>query len=160
VADQGQGYPAPYGYGYPPPVARPPGPSGAVGLPRPVAVQAVAGTPYGLAMVDVAPTVSGPAVASLVAGIGSTLVSFVVLCFGAVGADGGWGPIVAGAFAVLAAVLGGAAVGLGALALRQIRRAGGQRASGRGSGIAGIVCGAVGLALTAVSMLLAFSLVA
>jgi hypothetical protein len=158
VADQGQRHPAPYGY--PPPVARPPVPPRAVGLPRPVAVQAVAGTPFGLAMVDVAPTVSGPAVASLVAGIASTLVSFVVLCFGAVGAEGGWGPMVAGAFAVLAGVLGGAGLGLGTVGLRRIKRASGPRATGRGLAIGGVVCGSVGLGLTAVAMLLAFSLAA
>ena len=75
-------------------------------------------------MVEVAPTASGPSAASLVAGIGSILVSLVVACFAAVGAQDGWGPIVAGAFAVLAGLIGVAAVVLGVLGLRQIRRAG------------------------------------
>ena len=98
----GAGYPAAPGD----PPHRQPAPlrpsRGSVGLPPPVAVEAIAGTPFGVAVVSVAPTVSGPAAASLVAGVGSILVSFVVGCFGVLGARDGWGPMVAGAFAVLA----------------------------------------------------------
>jgi hypothetical protein len=121
----------------------------AVTLPNPVAFEAVAGTPYGVAIVGVAPTTSGPATASLVTGIASIPVSLVVGCFGAVGAQNGWGPIVAGAFAVLAAFLGLAALLLGRAGVRQIRRGSGwSTVTGRGLAIAGMICGAVGLLLT------------
>jgi hypothetical protein len=130
-----------------------------VGLPRPVAIEEVPGTPFGLAIVGVAPTASGPSAASLVAGVGSILVSLVVGCFGAIGAWDGWGPTVSGAFAVLAGVVGLASVTLGLVGLRQIRRAGGKtRLTGRGTAITGIVCGSLGLLLTVLAMGVAFSL--
>jgi hypothetical protein len=136
-------------------------PSG-TGLPRPVAVQSVDGAPgYGVAIVGVAPTTSGPAVASLVVGVGSILVSLVVFCFGGVGADGGWGPVVAGAFAVLAGLVGVAAIVLGRVGYRQIKRAVDWGATkGRGMAVTGIVLGALGLVLTAVGVLVAFALTA
>jgi hypothetical protein len=115
---------------------------------RPVAMREVPGTPYGLMIMGLTPTVSGPGVGALVAGIGSILVTMIVLCFGLVGASGGWGPAVAGAFAVLAGVLAIGAITLGSVSLRQIRRArgtGGMR--GRGQALAGIVCGSVGVAV-------------
>ena len=42
---------------------------------------------------------SGLAVGSLIAGIGSVLVSVLVLCFGVAGSSDSWGGWVAGAFA-------------------------------------------------------------
>jgi hypothetical protein len=125
------------------------------GLPPPVAVETVPGTPFAVAVVPVAPTVSGPAVASLVAGIGAILVSLVVGCFGVAGARPGWGPLVAGAFAVLAALLGLAAMVLGQIGLRRLRSGGGQ---GRGQAVSGITCGFAGLLLTGLAMILSVAL--
>jgi hypothetical protein len=113
----------------------------------------VPGTDFGLAYFNVPPTVSGQAVGSMVAGILSVVVAFIVGCFGLTGARAGWGPIVAGAFAVLAVVAGLAAMGLGWFSTRQIVAAGG-RLTGRGMAVAGISCGAVGLGLTAVALVL------
>lgn len=130
-----------------------------IGLPRPVALQAVPSSPFGVAIVGVAPTTSGPAVASLVTGVGSILVAFVVICFGALGADGGWGPVVAGAFALLAGLVGVASLVLGQVGFRQVRRAVDWGASkGKGLAISGMVCGAVGLLITALGVVLAFTL--
>jgi hypothetical protein len=143
-------YPSMYGGMMPYPGMRPgpvPAPPDVEPL-KPVAVRDVPGTPFGLMVMGVSPTVSGPAVGALVAGIGSILVTMIELCFGLIGASDGWGPAVAGAFAVLAGVLGIGAIGLGAISLRQLRAAraaGGLR--GRGQALAGIVCGSVGLAL-------------
>ncbi len=148
------------GTGRPGPVA-PARPGRDVGLPLPVDVQPVPGTSFGVAIVGVAPTTSGPATASLVAGVGSILVALVVGCFGALGATSGWGPTVAGAFAVLAGVVAVAALLLGRAGLRQIRRTAGWSAvTGRGLAIAGIICGAMGLALTAAGFLSALALAA
>jgi hypothetical protein len=118
-------------------------------------VEPVPGTPFAVAYLGVPPIVSGTAIGSLVAGIGSILVSILVGCFGLAGAQGDWGPLVAGAFAVLAGLLGAGAVGLGVIALRQIRAAPG-RVSGRGMAVAGIACGGLGALLTLVAMALAF----
>lgn len=148
----------PYQNPYPPgyrPVTVPAG----IGLPRPVALQAVPGSAYGVAIVGVAPTTSGPAVASLVTGVGSILISFVVVCFGAVGANGGWGPVVAGAFAALAGLVGVAALVLGQLGYRQVRRSVEWGASkGRGLALTGMVCGGVGLVLTVAGVVMAIML--
>ena len=129
-------------------------------MPLPVQYDVVPGTPFGLALVPVPPTASGPAWGSLATGIGSILVSFVVGCFAAVGASGGWGPAVAGAFALLAILAGVAAVVLGRIGLRQIaasRRIRGTRGDvgGRGAALAGLICGVVGLAFTGLAFLLA-----
>ncbi len=142
---------------YAPAYAMPPAPSRrhAV-LPAPVAIQPVPGTPFALAIVGVAATPSGPATASLLVGMGSILVSLVVGCFGTLGATDGWGPTVSGAFAVLATLAGAAALALGQVALRQVRRGAGS-VTGRGLGIAGIICGAVGLCLTAVAFVYALA---
>jgi hypothetical protein len=120
-----------------------------------VAVEAVPGTPFAVATVAVAPTTSGPAIASLVCGAGSILVSLVVACFAAVGAQPGWGAVVAGAFAVLAVLAGVAAIVLGQLGRRQIRRAVAGPVSGKGSAVAGITCGVAGVALTGIGMVAA-----
>jgi hypothetical protein len=131
---------------------------GALG--RPVAVEVVPGTQFGLAIVGVAPTTSGPAIASLVAGVGSILVSTVVGCFGVLGAGSGWGPTVSGAFAVLAGLAGLAAIALGLVGRRQIRRSAGWRSvTGKGLAMSGIICGAVGVGLTVLSFVAAIALI-
>jgi hypothetical protein len=110
-------------------------------------------------VVGVAPTISGPAVASLVVGVGSILVALVVGCFGVVGADAGWGPMVSGAFAVLGGLAGAAALVLGRMGLRQIKRVAGA-VTGRGVALAGIICGASGLALVVLAFVSAIALTA
>jgi H+/Cl- antiporter ClcA len=91
--------------------------------------------------------------------VGSILVSLVVGCFGVWGGQSGWGPMVAGAFAVLALFAGIASVVLGRLALTEHRRRfDSERPRGRGLALAGVICGASGLALTALAFLLAVSL--
>jgi hypothetical protein len=158
----------PYGpYGQPPvpPQVPPPHPTGYLAprpatttLPAPVRIDPVPGTIFGIAYLGVPPLVAGQAIASLVVGIGSILVATVVGCFGLFGAKGGWGPLVGGAFAVLAFLLGLAGLGLGLFGLRRIRQSGGQ-ITGRGLAIAGISCGLVGVGLTAISLLMAVVLV-
>ena len=115
------------------------------------------GTPFGLVYLNVPGGTSGPAVGSQVSGIASILVSFLVACFGLAGASSGWGAWVAGAFAVLAAVLGAAGIGLALAGMRQVRRApapGTVRVTGRGLAIAGLSCGSAGLAITLVALVL------
>ena len=125
-----------------------------VGLPPPVAVEPIAGTAFAVAIVPVAPPTSGPAIASLVCGVGSILVSLVVGCFGAIGAQDGWGPMVAGAFAVLAVLAGVAALVLGQVGLNRLRRVTGwERPRGRGLAIGGMICGGSGLALVVLGFL-------
>ena len=61
----------------------------------------------------------------------------------------GLGSTVSGAFAVLAGLAGVAAMALGLVGRRQIRRSEGWRGvTGKGLAMAGIICGAVGVALT------------
>jgi hypothetical protein len=142
----GSGYQGPY----PAVVARGPG------LPRPIAIEVVPGTPFGVAVVEVRPTTSGPASASLVAGIASILVALIVGCFAVVGAEQGWGALVAGAFAALSATASVAAIWLCRIALTRVRRSvvwGPTR--GRGLAIAGLVCGLVGLTLSVLVILVA-----
>jgi hypothetical protein len=118
----------------------------------------VPGTPFGLVHLEVPPVTSGLAVGALVTGVAAVLVSLVVACFGLIGAGAGWGPWAAGAFALLATLLGGAGVVLGILGRRQIRRTGpasAVRFTGNGMAVAGVVCGGTGLALTAVGFALA-----
>ena len=130
-------------------------------LPTPVAFEVVPGTPFGVAIVSVAPTASGPATASLATGVASILVSLVVGCFGALGARNGWGPIVAGAFAVLAGFLGVASLLLARTGLGQIRRGlGWSTVTGRGLALGGMICGAVGLLFTVLSLAGAIALAA
>ncbi|WP_433833734.1 hypothetical protein ACQP2E_02820 [Actinoplanes sp. CA-015351] len=120
-------------------------------------VDAVGGTGFGLAQLRVAPITSGLAIGSLVAGIGSILVSVLALCFNGVGAAEGWGVWVGGAFTLLSVLAGGGAVAAGMIALRQIRRSGqvGRvRFTGRGVGIAGIICGAAGAGIGLLALLL------
>jgi hypothetical protein len=141
-----------------PPAVPPPPPDGRW---RPERVDPVAGTDFGLVRLRVAPIASGLATGSLIAGIGSIGVSFLVLCFGLAGSSGNWGGWVAGAFALLGVLVGGGAAGLGVVALRQIRRAhrpGRIRFTGRGAAIAGIACGAAGVGISAISLALALVL--
>jgi hypothetical protein len=114
-----------------------------------------------LAYLDVPPITSGLAVGALVAGIAAIVVSLLVACFGIAGAGGGWGAWTAGAFAVLGGLLGTAAIVLGVIGRRQTRQnapppavrfAGGQLA------VAGIWCGAAGLALTVLALGVALAL--
>jgi hypothetical protein len=109
----------------------------------------VDGSPFGLAIVPVPPTSSGQASASLATGIACLLVSLVVTCFGLLGASKGWGPIVAGAFAVLAGFAGVAAVILGLIGLRRARGGG---VTGRGLAVTGVTCGTIGLVITALAV--------
>jgi hypothetical protein len=124
---------------------------------RPVRVDPIPGTDFGVVYLAVNPTSLGLATGSTVGGIGAALVALVVICFGVVGASPGWGPLVSGAFAILSALLGGAAIGSGLIASRQIRAAPG-RLRGRGLAVAGIWCGAGGLGLAALGFLLALLL--
>ena len=123
----------------------------------PERVDPVPGTEFGLVQLRVAPITSGRAIGSLIAGIASILVATLVLCFGVAGSTQGWGGIVAGAFALLGALLGGGAVGAGLIARRQIRdsgQAGRVRFTGRGVAIAGISCGGAGVGIAALTLLL------
>lgn len=142
-------------------------PSGPVSPPpreawqRPRRVEAVPGTAFGMVYLEVAPVTSGLAVGSLVTGIASVLVGLVVACFGLLGARGGWGGWAAGAFAVLGGLAGLAALGLGELGRRQIHRSAAPpaiRFAGRRLAFAGLICGAVGLALTVLAFLMALVL--
>ncbi|ROP30268.1 hypothetical protein [Couchioplanes caeruleus] len=141
-----------YPSGGPPPAVPPPPHDGAW---SPARVDPVAGTEYGLVHLRVVPAMSGQATGSLIAGIASILVSMLVLCFGLVGATESWGALVAGAFALLAVLLGGGAVAAGMSALRQIRgsgREGRLRFTGRGVAVAGCSCGAVGAGIALLSL--------
>jgi hypothetical protein len=129
------------------------------GLLPPVSDAAMPGTPYRLVLVGLPRTPSGPAAASLPLGIASILVSLVVMCFAAVGVQGGWGPAVAGAFALLSGFAGVGAIVLGQIGLRQTRRAP-DRITGRGPAIAGIVCAIVGLVVSVLAILLSLAAVA
>lgn len=141
------GYPGPQPY-YPVPAE--------LGLPRPVAVAPIGDTPFSVALVEVRALPSGPAIGSLLAGIASILVSFVVGIIVGAGAGSGWGPPVAGAFAVLATVFSAASVGLAVAARRRIRTDPPWGATqGQGMATAGLTCGLVGLGLTALFMVVA-----
>jgi hypothetical protein len=147
-------YPVPAApYPGPPPGARRTGAQPAGALPRPVRVDPVPGTNFGVAYPGVPPTVSGLAIGAMVAGIGSVLVATLVFCFGLAGAQATWGVLVAGAFAVLAGLVGAAAVVSGLVAVRQIRRSAGAW-TGRGMAVAGVSCGA-GVGLTILGFVLA-----
>lgn len=124
--------------------------------PYPVRVEPVPGEPFGLAILPVPSTMSGLAIGSLVSGIGSLLVASVVWCFGLIGADGGWGGLVSGAFCVLAVLLGIAALTLGIIALRTIR--GTRHMKGRGNAIAGMICGGAGVVLAVAGVVIAIVL--
>ncbi|MEU1754874.1 hypothetical protein ABZ436_19755 [Micromonospora matsumotoense] len=123
----------------------------------PKRVEPVPGTPFAVVHLDVPAVTSGPAVGSLIAGVVSILVSFLVICFGVGGAQLG-GAWAAGAFTVPGALAGAAAIVAGLLARRQIRRAApppAVRFTGRGLATAGISCGGVGLVLSLLGLGLA-----
>jgi len=123
----------------------------------PARIEPVAGTEFALVELKVAPITSGLAIGSLVAGIAAILVSTLVLCFGLYGLSDGWGAVVAGAFTVLAVLVGGGAVGVGLTARRQIRRSGQDgrvRFVGLRLATAGISCGAAGLGIATLTLLL------
>lgn len=144
----------PYG-GYAPP---PPPPSGRW---QPERIDPLPGTQFGLVQFRVMPITSGLGIGSLIAGIASILVSFLVLCFGVVGAKGGWGGWVSGAFTVLSVVVGVGAIALGVVSRRQIRgsgRTGQVRFTGKGMATAGLVCGCVGAGIALSSLVLALVL--
>lgn len=139
--------------GYPSPQAPPPPPED--GRWQPARVDPVGGTEYGLVQIQVPPVVSGLATGAMIAGIGSIVVSFLVLCFGSAGSTAGWGGMVGGAFTLLAVLIGGGAVAVGITANRQIRRSGRDgklRFVGRGQAIAGISCGATGVGIALISL--------
>jgi hypothetical protein len=123
----------------------------------PERVDAVPGTEFGLVQLKVTPITSGPAVGSMIAGIASILVSTLVLCFGVAGSSEGWGGWVGGAFALLAVLVGGGAVGVGLAARRQIQRSGRTgkvRFTGKNVAVAGIWCGGAGLGIAVLTLLL------
>lgn len=149
--------PAPVPAAVPAPVA----PTPAEGRWRPGRLQAVPGTEFGVMYLQMAPMTSGMAVGALLAGVAAVLVSFVVFCFGLVGSSEGWGAWVAGAFTLLGGLAGGAGIGLGMAALRQIRRSGQPgliRFTGRGVAIGGIACGGAGVTVSLLSLGLALLL--
>ncbi len=116
-------------------------------------VDVLGGTGFGLVQLRVVPITSGLAIGALIAGIGSILVSLLVVCFGFTGA----GALVAGAFTLLSALAGGGAVVAAVLASRQIRRSGEPgrvRFTGRGLVISGIACGAAGAGISFLALLL------
>ncbi|MEU1589243.1 hypothetical protein [Micromonospora sp. NPDC005710] len=120
-------------------------------------MEAVSGTPFGVVHLDVAPVTSGLAIGALVAGIASVLVSLLVICFGVAFRNDG-GAWASGAFAALGVLAGGAAVVVGLLARRQIRRPVASSAvqfTGRGLAMAGIGCGAAGALLSLLGLGLA-----
>jgi hypothetical protein len=167
------GYPPPHpGYparpNYPPPhLAYPPGYPGypPSGFPSPGGVMAapntesgprlevLVGTGFGLLYPPVTATVSGAAVGSLVAGVGSVLVCGAELLFGAYAANYDAGPLVAGAFLILALLLGTGAGTIGSFAARQIRRSAGAL-RGRGLAISGLAVGACGAGLAILAFML------
>jgi hypothetical protein len=124
-------------------------------------VESVPGTAFGVVHLEVPPATSGLAVGALIAGVASILVSIVVLCFGLVGAEAGWGAWAAGAFTVLAVSAGVAGVALGILGRRQIRQVGpaaSMRFQGQGLALAGLVCGIVGLVIGLIAFVTAVGL--
>ena len=124
---------------------------------KPARVDVVPGTEFALVQLQVPAVSSGLATGSLLAGIGSVLVSLLVFCFGLSGAQEGWGGYVSGAFALLAVLAGGGATALGLTATRQIRRSGQpgrMRFTGRGRAVAGISCGIAGAGIALVGLLL------
>lgn len=144
----------PTGVPFMPPAVPPPSPGDRW---KPARVEPVAGTEFALVQLRVPPISSGLATGSLIAGIASILVSFLVFCFGLSGASAGWGGWVGGAFTLLAVLFGGGAVALGLVATRQIRRSaepGRIRFTGRGRAIAGISCGSAGAGIALLALVL------
>jgi hypothetical protein len=148
----------PYPAAAPPAQVPLPSPSGRW---QPERVEPLPGTEFGLVQLRVMPVTSGLAIGSLIAGIGSILVSILVLCFGVWGADGGWGGWVSGAFTVLSVVVGAGAVAVGLVSRRQIRRSGHTghvRFTGAGMAISGLICGCAGAGIALLALALALVL--
>lgn len=144
----------PMGVPFTPPFAPPPAANDRW---RPERVEPVPGTEFALVQLQVPPISSGLATGSLIAGIGSILVSLLVFCFGLTGASRGWGSVVAGAFTLLAVLAGGGSIALGLLAMRQIRQsaeAGRIKFVGRGRALAGISCGGAGAGIALLGLVL------
>lgn len=144
--------------GYQTPPGRAPAPREA--WERPTRMEPLPGTPYGLVIYGMPRAVSGPAVASLAAGIAGLVVALVVGCIGLAAVSEAGAAWVAGAFAVLAAFLGGGGLWLGLVVLGRTRRVSAHAgrvaaAGGRGLAIAGLVCGASALIITLLAMLAA-----
>ncbi|WP_239082277.1 hypothetical protein [Actinoplanes teichomyceticus] len=150
---------------YPPPPPAGPAPSGQPPYWTPVTtsasgweverLDAVSGTDFGLVQVRVVPITSGLAIGALIAGVGSILVSILVICFG----FGGAGTWVAGAFTLLSVLAGGGGVVAAVIAKRQIRRTGGPdrvRFTGSGLATAGIACGGSGAGISLLALFLGF----
>jgi hypothetical protein len=124
---------------------------------KPERVEPVPGTEFALVQLQVPPISSGLATGSLIAGIGSILVSILVFCFGLSGASDGWGALVGGAFTLLAVLAGGGSIALGMFANRQIRKSGEPgriRFVGRGRALAGISCGGAGAGIALLALVL------
>lgn len=140
------------------PAVPPPPPAGRW---EPERVDPLPGTEFGLVHMRVVPITSGLAIGSLMAGIGAILVSLLVFCFGLVGSESDWGGWVSGAFTLLSVAIGGGAAVVGAVARRQIRRAGEPghvRFTGGGLAIAGIACGLTGAGIALLALTLALVL--
>jgi hypothetical protein len=120
-------------------------------------VQAVPGTPFGLMYIGIRPLSSGPAIGSLIFGIGSLVAAGVLGLFGLAAASQGAALSTAPAFALLAALIAVGSLVLGGLGLRQVRRSAG-RTAGRGVAIAGLICGAAGLAITVLTLVAVLAL--
>ncbi|MGW5560175.1 hypothetical protein ACWER9_23495 [Micromonospora sp. NPDC003944] len=123
-------------------------------------METVSGTPYGVVHLDVPPVTSGLAIGALVAGVASVLVSLLVVCFGVAFKNDG-GAWASGAFAALGVLSGGAAVVIGLLGRRQIRRPAAPSTvqfTGRGLAMAGISCGAAGALISLLGLGLALLL--
>ncbi len=158
-----------------PPTAWPPPPPPPEAWQYPVRVEPVPGSPYVLAILGPPVVTAGQAVGALVAGLAAVTVALAMGCTAAVVLTAEESPWGVGAFAVLATVLGVAAILLGVAGIRRTGRrppahpqpwspgvAGPPAASsgeivvvrkGRGLAVSGLVCGATGLFLTVVTLL-------
>ncbi|GGK92994.1 hypothetical protein [Mangrovihabitans endophyticus] len=128
---------------------------------KPARMDPLPGTQFGLVQLEIPAVHSGLATGALIAGIGSVLVSVLVLCFGVAGASDSWGALVAGAFCLLAVLVGGGGVGLGLSSMRQIRRSGAPgriRFTGKGVAVAGLSCGAAGMGIALLGLVLSLLL--
>lgn len=121
---------------------------------RPARIDPLPGTPFGVMYPMLRPTVSGFGSGALVAGLAAVLVSFVVVCLGSAGAGRGWGALVSGAFAILAVLLGTAAIVAGVAGRRQASRSAGG-VTGGGLALSGLCCGASAIGVTLLGFLLA-----
>jgi hypothetical protein len=136
------------------PPAYPPRPPAGSSVATPERIEAVAGTDFGLAYAQLEPIMSGQAVGSMILGIASILVTLPEAALGLRGAGAGWGALISGAFGILATLLGSAAIGIGVVATRSVKRSVGSL-RGYGIGKAGIILGIIGVSLAVISFVLA-----